>query len=280
MKERKPEGRVLFRSDARTPLGGVMLAAVITRHPGMPPEPMRVYGSYAMTFVLRGEGEYRDERNLRIPLQSGDIVLVFPEIAHNYRPPAGRVWDESYFVFTGPAFEFLRSIRLFDPERPVIHIGDIAAWHRRLTAVLTTAHPLSEAGETARVAHFAAALAEMLSESREDKGQPAMADALARARELLGADLASAVAAEDVAKAVGMPYETFRKRFTQSTGLAPAHYRLRRRIEAAADLLRYTAMSHAEIAEALGFSDEFAFSKRFKAEMGMPPREFRKGINA
>jgi AraC-like DNA-binding protein len=278
MRERKPEGRVLFHSDAQTPLGGIVLAATIARHPGMPPEPLRVYGSYAMTFVLQGVGEYRDERGVRLPLRSGDVILVFPEIAHNYRPPAGRLWDESYFVFSGPAFEFLRSIRLFDPERPVIHVGDIAAWHNRLTAALTAPYEFSDAGRTARVARFAGELAEMLVESRDEKPRPDTAGALTLAREILSANLAAAVAPEDAASAVGMPYETFRKRFAQETGRAPSHYRLRRRIEAAADLLRYTAMSHAEIAEALGFSDEFAFSKRFKAEMGVAPREFRKGV--
>jgi AraC-like DNA-binding protein len=35
-------------------------------------------------------------------------------------------------------------------------------------------------------------------------------------------------------------------------------------------------MSHREIAESLGFRDEFHFSKRFKQWAGVPPRDVRR----
>ncbi len=40
-------------------------------------------------------------------------------------------------------------------------------------------------------------------------------------------------------------------------------------------LLTYTALSIKEIAQALGFSDQFRFSKAFKAQTGLPPLAFR-----
>ena len=53
-------------------------------------------------------------------------------------------------------------------------------------------------------------------------------------------------------------------------------YRAGRRIETACDLLQYTTMTGAQIAERLGFSDEYHFSKRFKELRGKSPRQFRR----
>lgn len=271
----KRDGRVIFHSDADTPLGKVVLAAVTAHHPGMPPDTLRVYGSYAMTLVHRGEGEYHDERGYRQAISSGDVILVFPEIAHNYRPTQGRMWDESYFVFDGPAFAMLREVGLFAPDRPVIHPPKLSDWQFRLAATLA-----APGDPPSRVARFHAVLTEMLlAATLPQQGAPKY-DEMAHARDLLGENLANDVTPESVAEALLMPYETFRKRFTRVVGVSPGRYRLRRRIEAAADLLRYTALSHSEIAEALGFSDEFAFSKRFKAEMSLPPSEFRAAARA
>jgi AraC-like DNA-binding protein len=80
----------------------------------------------------------------------------------------------------------------------------------------------------------------------------------------------------DIARRVGLPYETFRKRFTEAMGVSPARYRTQKRIEAACQLLRFTPqLTNREAAEALGFADEFHFSRRFKEKVGVSPRQYR-----
>lgn len=64
--------------------------------------------------------------------------------------------------------------------------------------------------------------------------------------------------------------------FFQSTmGESFSGYLKRRRTDTAASLLMTTDKSVAEIAAALGFSDQFSFSHFFKRSTGRSPREFR-----
>lgn len=215
---------MLFHDDAETPLGLVALAATIKDHTGMPPGLSRVYGSFAMTWVVRGEGTYRDANHAPRRLRGGDVVLVFPELAHNYRPLPGTVWDEAYFVFAGPAFEALREMHLFSPSRPVIRPRNLLGSLGAMQATLVAACPPTAAGRALRVARFAAALTELLVECADLDGQDPRSDrqaAIDRARQLLGSGLGEPLRAREVAARVGLGYEAFRKGFTQSVGAPP-----------------------------------------------------------
>ncbi|MCA0753514.1 AraC family transcriptional regulator [Paenibacillus sp. N4] len=64
--------------------------------------------------------------------------------------------------------------------------------------------------------------------------------------------------------------------FKQQIGLPPIQYITVKKITKAKELLISTRGSVGEIAEQLGFSDLFYFSKQFKKNVGMNPTEFRK----
>ena len=70
---------------------------------------------------------------------------------------------------------------------------------------------------------------------------------------------------------------SFRKRFREATGSTPAHYRENLRIETAKDLLRSTVLTTRQIAESLGFFDQYHMSRRFKSATGMSPTAYRRG---
>jgi AraC-like DNA-binding protein len=74
-----------------------------------------------------------------------------------------------------------------------------------------------------------------------------------------------------LARSLGISFETFRKRFTAVMGVSPGAWRAARLVDAAARLLADPALSGKEIADRLGFSDEFHFSRRFHELAGMPP---------
>jgi AraC-like DNA-binding protein len=71
--------------------------------------------------------------------------------------------------------------------------------------------------------------------------------------------------------------ESFRKLFKKEVGISPIAYRNQQRMLAAKKLLA-SQSSIAEIAEALGYSDSFSFSKQFKRHWGYSPNAFRKTL--
>lgn len=265
----------LFHSKQSCALGQVTLAGILMQSPGMPRDRLRLYGTYAMTLILNGTGCYRDANGIESHLTSGNVVLVFPDIAHNYAPYPGGVWDESYFVFRGPSIDLLRGAGLMCHEQPVIRVQQLWNWHSSFTKVLTDNYGDDPRSVQLRVSRFSALLAEMLIEASVDGRCETTQTSIERSRGLLSANLSEPARYLDIAQRVGLQYETFRKMFTRQCGMSPNRFRLRKRIAVAADLLIYTEMSNREIADNVGFSDEFAFSKRFRHETGESPKQYR-----
>ena len=251
-------------------LGRVPLMGRSPGSRGLLHAPMRVFGSYAAVFVYDGTGRYRDERGVRAAVGAGDLILVFPEIAHAYGPERGGTWSEIFVAFQGPVFDLWRRLGVLDPARPIHRVRGVASWRQRLEAAWGFA---AEAEPMAAVCAVQSSLAELLG-TRAARGRRPP-DWLAEARAAL--DGVATIREPDwgeLAARCHVSYETFRKRFAEWVGLSPARYRDRRVVERAARLLE-ASWSHEAIAEACGFADAFHFSRRFKAVMGIAPREWR-----
>lgn len=267
---------LLLQDDSPTPLGRLRLAGYIRGGRGVvPPEPLRVYGSYAVMCVLRGTGGYRDANGLARPLAAGDAVLVFPELGHWYGTRGHQTWDEMYVVFDGPAFDQWRAAGVLDAARPVAAYPE--GFPDRLRALLEEAGRPS--GNTQRMRHVTSLLAllsELTASGDADSAVTGGPTWAAQARAALDTDLGLEMDMAEVAADLGVSYESFRKRFLREVGVPPARYRTQRRIEAAKALLRYSPrMTNRQVAETLGFADEYHFSRRFTQITGGTPREFR-----
>ena len=72
-----------------------------------------------------------------------------------------------------------------------------------------------------------------------------------------------------------MNYHAFRKEFAKRIGIPPARYRLLRRIDRAKSLVTASNRPIRDIADSLGYCDEYFFSRQFKRVTGTSPGEFR-----
>lgn len=97
------------------------------------------------------------------------------------------------------------------------------------------------------------------------------------AADFLGENFAdSQLSMTALAEKVGMSVSTFRSGFAKVYGMPPVRYLGLLRLNAAKSMLTATDLRVEEIAEAAGFSDQFYFSKCFKASCGVSPSEYRR----
>jgi AraC-like DNA-binding protein len=82
---------------------------------------------------------------------------------------------------------------------------------------------------------------------------------------------------EQLAAVAGLSRAAFARRFATVVGEPPLAYLTRRRMTTAAQLLRSTDKTLAQVASAVGYGSPFAFAKAFRREYATTPGEYRAG---
>jgi AraC-like DNA-binding protein len=92
----------------------------------------------------------------------------------------------------------------------------------------------------------------------------------------LESDFAYEMSIGDIAKMCNVSEIYFRKLFKEYSGLPPADYRLKAKLEKAKMYLEYDNMTISQMAEILNFTNSAYFCRQFKVYTGMTPMDFRK----
>jgi AraC-like DNA-binding protein len=101
-----------------------------------------------------------------------------------------------------------------------------------------------------------------------------------RALAALHRDPARAWTLQSLAREAGISRSVLAERFMQFVGHPPIEYLTSWRMQLAANQLRSSTESVAEIANRVGYESEAAFSRAFKKAVGAPPSEWRKSSQA
>ena len=80
---------------------------------------------------------------------------------------------------------------------------------------------------------------------------------------------------EDIASVCGINRSYFGKIFLKSVGKSPQEFLINYRMVKAAELLKLTSLSIADISSAVGYENQLHFSRAFKTIYGVSPRNWR-----
>jgi AraC-like DNA-binding protein len=266
-----------FRYASSSPLGRITEVGLARVDGGGAPSTMRIFGSYALVYSLDGQAHYQDGNGLERDIVPADLIVVFPELAHRYGPRPGQRWTEFFLVFEGPVFDLWRECGLLDVERPILHVEPVDQWLTKLEAVPGAPRQPGSEQPMVEVCRLMQVMAEALAWGG-GQGTPAEQRIMARARAALESDHARELDLEQLSRELGMSYETFRKRFARHCGMPPARYRVARLVDRACALMETSSLTDKQIADRLGFGNQFYFSRRFKQIVGVSPREFRRRV--
>ena len=195
----------------------LQLAGALRDVPGLDPQSMRVLGSYSFIYMVNVDGYYADANGHTCDLSSGDLVLIFPELAHAYGPKPGTSWDQLYWVFNGPQFDFLRGSGLLHPSRPVWHVELVDYWHRRFYEVLAGDNWHSEVAARRIMGNFLHLAYDLAAADAEGTARQSRDHWLEEAQRLLANRSDQGwLSPERVARQVGLNYDNFRKQFADT----------------------------------------------------------------
>jgi AraC-like DNA-binding protein len=101
---------------------------------------------------------------------------------------------------------------------------------------------------------------------------------VAKALALFHGDVSRVWTIDELAREVGLSRSALADRFVHLLGMAPIQYLAHWRMQVASQELRNTSASLAQIAEAVGYESEAAFSRAFKRAFGAAPASWRKSV--
>lgn len=269
--------------------------------------PVLPAGQASYHVILEGECRLELPGQPAMPLQAGDVVLLPRSAVHVLAAgDAGRMETSALRKIAEPGritqlrngngsdglnmlcgrIDYLPGATLLAalPEVLVINASE-QPQRERLEALVSLMRLEAEGGQLANqsivdglsLILFTVVLRHVCEQQPELAGVFALLrdKRLAKAAQALLANLEKAWTVESMAACANMSRSNFVRAFTSSTGVAPAAWLMQLRIERAELLLKRSAASIGDIAQAVGYPTPSSFSRIFKQQTGETPAQYR-----
>ena len=242
------------------------------------PNHMRRTPHYLLVYTLEGEANYVDETGVKTVLHKGSLMWTIPGVNQSYGPRPGSRWSELFIWFNGPIFDTWQAQGFPGHRSRLLHLEPLEYWIDRFRAVVQPAATAPTASPLQRLCQLQQILAEALQIQEAERHTAESAAWCRTACQQLATGNLTSPALHEIAAALNMSYTNFRKRFLLLTGKTPGQYRTGEIVRRACTLLRETDHPMSQIADELGFHDQFHFSRRFRQRVGLSPMVFRRHV--
>lgn len=234
---------------------------------------MRHY--YILHFVLKGKGHFfvGDRHYL---IEQGQYFLISPNVLTFYRADTKDPWDYAWICFNGTkAADILQhcGIQTQDPVRNYPKIQEM----KTLIMDMMDHYEQTPAGEY----HMQSVLYEIfakLCESANGAYRPSEAadnDYVIQAADYILSSFDPNITVKDIADHLHISRSYLFALFKKNMNISPQQFLIMTRITSARELLADTDLSIEVVANSCGYQNAFAFSRAFKKETGLSPREYR-----
>jgi AraC-like DNA-binding protein len=235
---------------------------------------------YHILYITKGAGVFESASCKQRAIKEGNVLLLFPNEWHRYKPDEKTGWDEYWVGFKGNIINHIISQHFFFKQNPVLAIG----LHERIMQLFTEIIEQTRDEKTGYqplvsgvVLHLLGAIYS-LSRRQNYSPEEATEAVINKARVFLRANIDQVITMENVAENLNVSYAWFRKTFKTYTGIAPQQYLIQLRIEKAKIYLADFSLSIKEIAIRLNFESIAYFSRLFKEKAGVSPGVYRKNL--
>lgn len=233
------------------------------------------YNHYALIYVINGTGDFTDHLGRKYRLKPGSYFQRIPGYIHSNYIDKDCNWVEMFICFSAGFCNSLLEMGLIKPDYPCGFAGESRDIADSFIQIRRQLESCSESDIGAVLPNMLA-LRHQLTNHYYTQDKPQDIAMVSLACQLLTEDLTERVDLREMCYQQGWGYEKFRKVFRQQTGVSPAQYRIRRRIDKSRQLLlTRRELSLQSISEQLGYSSVYEFSAQFKKITGQAPGKFR-----
>lgn len=230
----------------------------------------RVLQEFQLVYITKGNGQFASKQIQLCDIQEGTVIVLKPGEWHTYHPNETTGWDCYWVGFSGLVTENL------DNLNPLIKIGydeEMVALYRKILEINNGERPGYQQLLSGILIHLVAYL--FFREKDKNWRDKEVLDKIDKARLIIREKINTPLSPEEIAASLNMSYTWFRRMFRQYTGLAPAQYIARLKIQKAKEMLSVSNKPIKEIAIDLGFESIDYFSTQFRKQTGQTPTQFR-----
>ena len=227
---------------------------------------VRYFRFYSISHMHRGHGMLWLENHREEEINVGDCVIMTPGTKNRYGG-FGDVYDEDSINFVGPVADMMMRAGIISCG--VFPMGRV----RRLLPIIELMHDPAFGSQLQANIELQKLLAELCLAKQESRQAeyPLLEELLCHIKE----NPRKWWTVADMADMCNLSIDQLRRIFFQRTGMNPKLYVDRLKLNLAAAMLVNTNQSISAIAKYFGYVDQYHFSRRFKAVMGMPPIRYR-----
>lgn len=235
---------------------------------------------YIIHFIMSGTGFYSVE-GVTYPLSQGQMFLIRPGVPTVYCADLNDPWSYMWIGFKGLRADAILKQCGFTRNRLVLPSPDNDELLQCFDELFD--HVVQDyAGSLFREAALMKLMALLVSTRQELLKQEGIQDHylgknqhLDAAIEYINTHYMKEINVSDIAKHVGISHGYLNRIFNERANMTIQNYLLEFRMYKAANLLVGTNLSVKEIADKVGYTNQMIFSKAFKRQFGLSPKNYR-----
>lgn len=237
---------------------------------------------YLFHYVISGTGTLMADNTKgetqTYSIKSGQGFLLFPGQITTYFADKNLPWEYVWIEFDGLKAKELLDLTELSIDSPVYHSRSKDLREQMMNEMMYIVHNALES-PFHLIGHLYLFFDYLTRSSKSDKlvQSSRMSDYyIKEAIHYIEQNFQNNISIEDIASVCGINRSYFGKIFRNSIGRSPQEFLMNYRMAKAAELLKLTSLSIAEIGSAVGYENQLHFSRAFKTIYGLSPREWRK----
>ncbi len=236
---------------------------------------------YLFHYCLSGTGTlFADNshgESVHYQIKSGQGFMLFPNQVCMYIADYDIPWEYTWIEFDGLRARETVQLAGLTPDQPVYRARykDIAETMKNEMLYIVNHKDESPFHLIGHLYLFIDSFVRASTSTQVGKGNTLRGFYIKEAFSFIEQNFQNDITVEDIAASCGLNRSYFGKIFHENTGKSPQAFLISYRMTKAAELLKLTELSVADIGNAVGYPNQLHFSRAFKNVYGTSPRQWR-----